>query len=139
MPNTGSRVTCLDCGGVLAEFGTAADGCPACGSLRPSVFALAAVATGVAAALDPGARVREPRASYHDGRMQKPARERRTGPSPSADGVVRFRRQEWDREGNWYEETVTDLDGSEVHRQAHPLRDHRGHCSAKLRSIPGGR
>ena len=139
MAISGSRVECLDCGAVRAAFGTAADGYPACGSSRPGVFAFTGVATAVAVALDPGTHTREPRPSYHDGRMQKSARERRAGPSPSADGVVRFRRQEWDREGNWYEETVTDLDGSEVHRQAHPLRDHRGHCSAKLRSIPGGR
>jgi hypothetical protein len=47
--------------------------------------------------LNPGTHVREPRTRYHNGGMRKPARERRTGPSPSADGVVRFRRQAWDR------------------------------------------
>jgi hypothetical protein len=64
--------------------------------------------------------------------MNKPARERRAGPSRTADdGVVRFRRQLFDREGNWYKEDVLNPDGSVMHSVAHPLDEHRGHGSAK--------
>ncbi len=112
--------------------------CPACGSSRRHLFAIAGVATGEGVALSPGTHVREPRASYHNGRMQKSAQERRTGPSPSADDVVRFRSQAWNREADWYEEAVTNPDGSEHHHQGHPLSEHRGYGSARLKQAPDG-
>lgn len=55
------------------------------------------------------------------------------GPLTADDGVVRFRRQLFDREGNWYEEDVLNPDGSVMHSVAHPLDEHRGHGSAKPR------
>jgi hypothetical protein len=38
-----------------------------------------------------------------------------------------------DRQGNWYEETVLDPDGSVRHHQAEPLSDHQRHGSDKRR------
>jgi len=35
-----------------------------------------------------------------------------------------------DREGNWYEETVLNPDGSARHHKAHALKEHKGHNSA---------
>lgn len=138
MASNPPKVRCAECGAALPAAATAGETCPTCGSSQRHVFAFAGVATGVGVALNPGTHVREPRASYHNGRMQKPARERRTGSSPSADGVVRFRRQAWDREGDWYEETVTNPDGSEHHHQGHPLSEHRGYGSARSKMAPDG-
>jgi hypothetical protein len=52
------------------------------------------------------------------------------------DGIERSRRREYDRKGNWYEETILNPDGSVRHHEAHPLRDPRDHGSAKPKTSP---
>jgi len=89
--------------------------------------------TGIAAS--PEARAKEPDPDYHGGSLRKPARERRVGMSLTADdGIERFRRREYDRKGDWYEETILNPDGSVYHHEAQPLKDHRDHGSAKPKS-----
>lgn len=50
------------------------------------------------------------------------------------DGVERPRRREYDRKGDWYEETVLNPDGWVRHHQAQRLSDHEGHGSDKPRT-----
>ena len=130
------RAECADCGHELPTVRGATDDpvtpCPHCGSLRQSVFASAGSATGMGTAGSPEAVAKEPDPDYHGGSLRKPARERRVGMSLTADdGVERSRRRDYDRKGNWYEETVLNPDGSVLHHEAHPLRDHRDRGSAK--------
>ena len=87
---------------------------------------------GTGSAGSPEAVAKEPDPDYHGGSLSKPARERRIGMSLTVDdGVERSRRREYDRMGNWYEETILNPDGSVHHHEAHPLKDHQGHGSAK--------
>lgn len=65
------------------------------------------------------------------GTRRRPGWEAFTRPSMSTDGQERTRRQLFDREGDWYEETVTDPDGSVRYSNAEPLSDHQGRGSAK--------
>jgi hypothetical protein len=108
--------------------------CLKCGSTRRSGFAFADLATVNVTVGSPEAVAKEPDSSVHGGSLRKPARERRVGMSLTVeDGIERFRRREIDRQGDWYEETVFNPDGSEYHHEAHPLREHKGHGSAKVR------
>lgn len=61
------------------------------------------------------------------GRRSKPAIERWAGDVPSDDGVWGDRRRLVDREGDWYEETVFNADGTVRHHQAEPLSEYFGH------------
>lgn len=130
------RAECPDCGLDLPVVGGATDEpastCPRCGSKRRDGFASAGVATAAGTAGGPQSVAKEPDPDYHDGSLRKPARERRVGMSLTADdGIERSRRRGYDRKGDWYEETILNPDGSVRHHEAHPLRDHRDHGSAK--------
>ena len=130
---------CADCGRDLPKVGAATDGpdspCPHCGSLRRNGFASAGAATGTATAGSPESVAKEPDPDCHGGSLRKPARERRVGMSLTVDdGIERSRRREYDRKGNWYKETILNPDGSVRHHEAHPLRNHRDHGSAKPKS-----
>ena len=87
---------------------------------------------GTATARSPESVAKETDPEYHGGSHPKPARERRVGMSLTVDdGIERSRRRDFDRKGDWYEETILNPDGSVHHHKAHPLSDHRGHGSAK--------
>ena len=122
------KVECSDCGAALpASAAASGEPCPACGSLRRHVFAFAGVAAGTGTAYGPSIVAKRP-----GGRgLNKPAWERKAGPSPGADGVERFVVREIDRDGKWYEKTVTDPDGTVHWHQSHPLPEHTGHGSDK--------
>jgi predicted nucleic acid-binding Zn ribbon protein len=133
------RAVCAECGLDLSTVASAtvepASPCPHCGSRRRNGFAFAGVATGTGAAVSPEAVAKEPDPDYHGGSLRKPARERRVGMSLTADdGIERSRRRDYDRMGDWYEETILNPDGSIRHHEAHPLHDHRDHGSAKPKS-----
>jgi hypothetical protein len=133
------RAECAECGLDLPMVTGAPDQpappCPHCGSLRRSGFVFPTVATGTGTAGSPEAVAKEPDPDYHAGSLRKPARERRVGVSLTADdGIERSRRREYDRKGDWYEETILNPDGSEHHHTAERLSDHRDHGSAKSRS-----
>ena len=133
------RAECAECGLDLPMVTGAPDQpappCPHCGSLRRNGFAFAGVATGTGTAGHPEAVAKEPEDDYHGGSLRKPARERRVGMSlTSDDGIERSRRRDYDRKGNWYEETILNPDGSVDNHTAEPLCDHIGHGSAKPKS-----
>lgn len=134
------RAECAECGLDLPMVAGATDEpaspCPDCGSTRRSGFAFAGVATGTGTAWSPEAVAREPDPDYHGGSLNKPARERRVGMSMTVkDGVERSRRREYDRKGDWYEETILNPDGSVYEHTAEPLSDHRDHGSAKPKPL----
>jgi hypothetical protein len=83
--------------------------CVNCGSTRRDGFD---VARATITAGSPEAVAREPDPDFHGGSLRKPARERRVGMSLTReDGIERLRRREYDRKGDWYEETIIDPDG----------------------------
>jgi hypothetical protein len=135
------RAECAECGldlpmvtGVPDE---PAPPCPHCGSLRRSGFAFPTVAVGTGTAGSPEAVAKEPDPDYHAGSLRKPARERRVGMSLTTDDdIERSRRRDYDRKGNWYEETILNRDGSVYSHTAEPLTDHIGHGSAKPKPLP---
>jgi hypothetical protein len=86
--------------------------------------------TGIAG--NPEAVAKEPDPDYRGESLRKPARERRVGMSRTTDdGIERSRQRDYDRKGNWYEETILNPDGSLYDHTAEPLTDHIGHGSAK--------
>jgi hypothetical protein len=99
----------------------------------PHVLALAQVATGTGIAHSPEAVAKESDPEYHPNRWSKPARERRVGMSVSNDGAEGLRWRDYDRKGDWYEETVLNPDGTIRHHQAEPLSAHTRHGSDKDR------
>ena len=130
------RAECADCGLDLSMAARATDAsasaCPHCGSLRRSGFAFPTAATGTGTAGSPEAVAKESDPDYHAGSLRKPARERRVGVSLTADDhIERSRRRDYDRKGNWYEETILNPDGSVYSHKAESLTDHVGHGSAK--------
>jgi hypothetical protein len=113
--------------------GTADDpvtSCTRCGSMRRHGTVFAGAATGTAVASSPESLAEEADPDYHAGRRRPAARERRVGMDRTrVDGIERSRRREYDRKGNWYEETVLNPDGTLYYRDAEPLTDHVGHGS----------
>ena len=108
--------------------------CPRCGSRRRNGYAFAGHASGTATAHSPEAVAREPGPDYRDGSLKTPARERRVGMSLTrSDGIERSRRRQYDRKGDWYEETILNPDGSVYHHTAERLSDHKGHGSDNLK------
>jgi hypothetical protein len=135
------RAECADCGVDLPMVAGTTDEpaspCSRCGSLRRNGFAFAGVATVTGIAGSPEAVAREPDPSYHGGSLRKPARERRVGMALTVhDGIERSRRREYDRKGDWYEETILNPDGSVYGHTAERLQDHRDHGSAKPKPLP---
>jgi hypothetical protein len=51
-----------------------------------------------------------------------------------ASGEWRQRYRLIDRDGNWYDEVVTDSEGQVVHECHEPLTDHEGHGAARTRT-----
>jgi hypothetical protein len=87
---------------------------------------------GTGKAWSPETVAKEPDPYYHGGSLRKPARERRVRMSLTAeDSIERSRRREYNRKGDWYEETILNPDDSVYHHTAEPLSDHRDHGSAK--------
>ena len=128
MSTIAGKVECLDCSAALpVSAATSGEPCPACGSMRRHVLAFADVATGTGTAHGPSIIAKRP-----GGRgLNKPAWERKAGPSPRADGTERYRVKEIDRDRDCYEETVTDPDGTVHHHQSQPLSEHTCHGSDK--------
>ena len=101
--------------------------CPSCGSKLRSVDVQLHEDLHLEDHVDTHSK--HPRPTYKAGRRSKPAVERWAGDVPSDDGIWRDRRRLVDREGDWYEETVYNPDGTVRHHQAEPLSEHLRHGS----------
>jgi hypothetical protein len=126
------RVSCIDCGADRTAYDSPAgphESCRVCGSERRAVsggFHITAHAE-----VRFGYHAKHPSPTYRGGSKSRPGLERWGGERPSADGVYRTVRRVVDREGDRYEETVTNPDGTVVHHEAHRLSEHRNRGSAK--------
>ena len=99
---------------------------------HPSTVANAQTANATGQANNPRTKARRRFPDSPRAGLNKAPLETRTSFEPSAsDGVVRFRKQTFNRQDDWYEETITNPDGTEHYHVAGPLSQHRAHGSAK--------
>lgn len=127
-------MNCIDCGADRTDYDLPTgphEPCRSCGSTRRNV----AVSISVAFRLDGHVayHANHPSKNYRKGSKSRPGLETWGGEQQSADGVYREVRRVVDREGNRYEETVTNPDGTLRRSESHKLSEHQGHGSAKKR------
>jgi hypothetical protein len=129
-------VNCIDCGADRTAYDAPSEPCRECGSLRRNVRV--SIEETLRAEDHLAYHAKHPTPTYRAGSKSRPARETWGGEHPSADGVYRKVRRVVDREGDWYEETVRDPDGTLIRDVAEPLSEHRGRGSAKPTRRPQG-